>query len=181
MLQLIIKTSEDGWDAKEERFVDGKEVVLELEHSLVSLSKWESKYKKPFLGLGEKTVEETRGYVEAMFVDPNTPPEILEKLEKVHYDQINAYIEDSMTATTINEPKSQGAPREIITSELVYYWMTTYQIPWEAEHWHLNRLFMLIRVFNNKNGKQKKMGRGELAAHNRRLNAERRAKYNTSG
>lgn len=182
MLKLLVKTSNDGWDENLEEFVSGETYILELEHSLVALSKWESKFKKAFLGPSEKTDEEVIGYVEAMLVNPFTPPEILQKLNKTHFDQINAYIEDKMTATTFNElPGQSGRSRETITSELIYYWMVSYQIPWEVETWHLNRLFTLIKVFNVKNSKPKKMSRGEMAAQRRALNEQRRAQYNTPG
>lgn len=181
MLQLVIVLSDDGWDDEKEEFLTAETYILELEHSLVALSKWESKYKKAFLGPIEKTEEEVLGYVEAMCLNPFTPPEIFEKLTKTHFDQINTYIEDKRSATTFNEPKNQPRSREIITSELIYYWMTSYQIPWEAETWHLNRLFSLIKIFNVKNSKPTKMSRNELAQQRRLLNEQRRQKYGTTG
>lgn len=181
MLQLTIVLSDEGWSDEEEKFLPQETYILELEHSLVALSKWESKYKKAFLGPIEKTQEEVLGYVEAMNLNPFTPPEIFEKLTKVHFDQINEYIEDKMTATTFNEPRGQARSREIISSELIYYWMTSYQIPWEAETWHLNRLFALIKIFNIKNSKPRKMSRNEAAAQRRQLNEQRRAQHGTTG
>lgn len=181
MLQLVVKITGETYDEDNQIFVDGDVYILELEHSLLSLAKWESKYKKAFLGPIEKTQEETMGYVEAMCVNPFTPSEVFSKLNKMHFDQINDYIGDTMTATIINEPKTHGRPKEIITNELIYYWIVSYQIPWEVETWHLNRLFTLIKVFNVKNAKPKKMGRNELAQQRRMLNEQRRQQHGTSG
>lgn len=181
MLKLVVKITDDGYNDEEERFVNGEVFILELEHSLVSLSKWEARYKKAFLGPVEKTSEEVRGYIEAMCISPFVPLEVFDKLTGDHIKTINEYIEDKMTATTFNDPPSQARSREIITSELIYFWMTSYQIPWEAERWHLNRLFTLIKIFSAKNAKPKKMGKNEAAAMRSKLNAERRAKMGTNG
>lgn len=181
MLELIIPASE-VYNEKLSEFVKTDEIVLRLEHSLASLSKWESKWEKPFMTSEEKTSEETFGYIQAMSLDPNTPPEVFHSLSSEHLDLINKYLEAKMSATWFSEkPKANGS-REIITAEVIYYWMISLNIPLECENWHLNRLFTLIKVFNQKNApEKKKMSRSELMARNRKLNAERKAKLNTSG
>lgn len=154
---------------------------LQLEHSLVSLSKWESEFEKPFLGKEPKSSEEVLAYIGHMIVTPNPPRDILQKLSEKNLQEINAYIDRKMTATWFSEQPGAPAAREVITSELVYYWMTVFQIPFECERWHLNRLFTLIRICNIKQAKPKKMSRAEMARRNRELNAQRKAQLGTTG
>ena|ERR1700754_2636725 len=183
MLQLQVPLTEESYDEKTEKFVAPTFYELRLEHSLVSLSKWESFFKKPFLGPGDKSSEETLWYVKAMQVDPYVPPEIYDKLTEKNVEELNAYINDPMTATTFHEPKNQpkGKQREIHTAEVIYYWMIALQIPFECQHWHLERLMTLIRVIHLKNTPPKKMSPREIAQRNRELNAQRRAQLNSSG
>lgn len=169
------------FDEKTQKFTRYGDVVLELEHSLVSLSKWESKFEKPFLEQTEKTSEEVFEYIKFMTLTPNVSDDIFMKLSEDNISEINNYLEAKMTATWFNDNQNQPRSREIITSELIYYWMISFQIPFECETWHLNRLFTLIRVCNIKNAKPKKMDRAALAARNRELNAQRRAELGTSG
>jgi hypothetical protein len=181
MLTIIVPGVE-SYDENLDQFVSIGDLILELEHSLVSLSKWESKFEKPFLGKGEKTTEEVLDYIRCMVVTPNPPEEFLQKLSKENLEEVNAYIDRKMTATWFSE--APGAPktsREVITAELVYYWMTVFHIPFECEIWHLNRLFTLIRICNLKQEKPKKMSRAEIAARNRELNAQRKAQLGTKG
>lgn len=169
------------FDEVGQSFTTHGDVVLELEHSLVSLSKWEQKFQKPFLGKEAKSTEEIISYIKSMVLTPNVPEEVFDKLTQDNITAINAYIEAKMSATSFPmrplEPRSQ----EVITSELIYYWMTVFQIPFECQHWHLNRLFTFIQVCNFKQSKPKKMGRNEIAARNRELNAQRRAQLGTKG
>jgi hypothetical protein len=155
--------------------------TLELEHSLASLSKWESHFETPFLGDKEKTTEETLWYIKAMVLTPDVPPEVFDNLVADHYNQVNEYINAAMTATTFREQPNRKPNREIITAEIIYHWMIQANIPFECENWHLNRLIALVRVCHAKNEPPKKMTPREIAQQNRQLNARRRAQLNTKG
>jgi hypothetical protein len=176
----ITVPGKETFDEATSEFQTYGSITLRLEHSLVSLSKWESKYKKPFLGDGEKTDEEVLGYVEAMILDDDFPPGVSSRLSEENMAIVNEYINDSMTATWF-ATESSGRSSEQITSELIYYWLSSFNIPFECQYWHLNRLFTLIRVHTVKNSKPKKQTRAEMAAQRRRINAERRAKLGSSG
>ena len=180
MLRLVVPGVE-MFDDESQEFVTHGDVTLELEHSLVSLSKWESKHEKPFLGKVEKTTEETLDYVRCMILTPDAPEEIVSKLSEENIMEVNQYIDAKMTATWFSDTPGAPKTRDVITAELIYYWMVVFQIPFECERWHLNRLFTLIRVCNIKQAKPKKMSRSELAARNRELNAQRKAQLGTSG
>jgi len=164
-----------------QEFVMEGGTLLQLEHSLVSLSKWESKFEKPFLGTEDKTEDELFEYVKCMTLTPDVPDEIYSQLSKENVEDINAYINKKMTATWFRDSPNAPPTKDIITAELVYYWMTVFNIPFECENWHLNRLFTLIRVCNIKQAKPKKMSRAEAAAQQRELNAARRAKLKSHG
>ena len=181
MLQLKIPLSPEGWDEEKQMFVEPKVKILQLEHSLVSLSKWESKWCKPFLSKTEKTVEETIDYIKCMTLTQNVDPEVYSYLTTENINQVNKYIESPMTATTFREDKNGKGSREIVTAELIYYWMIAQQIPFECQKWHLNRLLTLIRVCNVKNTPPEKKSKGEIMRRNAALNAARRKQLNTTG
>ena len=181
MLQIVIPAIE-LWDESKEEFVTyQKEQTLQLEHSLVSLSKWEEVWCKPFLETEELTYEETLDYIKFMTLTKNVDPSVYERLTRGQMKQITDYIKAPRTATTFTTQSNSGGKKERITSELVYYWMFSLQIPIECQKWHLNRLLTLIRIFNVKNGPQKKMSKRDVAAQYAKLNAERRAKLNSKG
>lgn len=181
MLDLVVPGAE-VYDDEANEFNTVGDVVLQLEHSLLSMSKWESKFQKPFLSDEKKTVEETVYYIRAMIISPIYPSDIVQRLTEDNMQEINGYIESPQTATTFHDyGNKQVGGRSIITSELVYYWMVTYNIPFETETWHLNRLLTLIRICNAKNSKPKQMSRAEAARQRADLNAQRRAMLNTTG
>lgn len=180
MLKITVPGRE-LYDEKTEEFIYQDPVELELEHSLVSLSLWESKWCKPFFGREEKTEEEVLSYVQCMTLTKNAPSDVYYRLSFSNMNDINAYINSKMTATTINNNSGAKHSREIVTSEIIYYWMIALNIPFECQYWHLNRLLMLIDVCNIKNSPKKKMSRKELLSRNRALNEARLAKYNTKG
>jgi hypothetical protein len=180
MLTIVVPGIE-MFDEATQEFVTRDDVTLELEHSLVSLSKWESMYEKPFLGKEEKKTEEVLEYVKMMTLTPDVPDQVFSKLSETNILAINAYIDAKMTATWFNEAPGAPPTREVITAELIYYWMISFQIPFECERWHLNKLFTLIRVCNIKSAKPKKMSRSEIAARNRELNAQRKKQLGTTG
>jgi hypothetical protein len=180
MLKIIIPKKE-YFNESTSTFELVDDFELELEHSLVSLSKWESKTQKPFLGPGEKTPSEILAYIEAMILTPIYPTDIFDRFNQENLDQINEYIESKESATTFGQMPERRGRGETITSELIYYWMVAFNIPFECERWHLNRLFALIRICNIKNSKPKKMSRNEIASRNRELNAKRREQYKTTG
>lgn len=186
---LILKLEgEEYWDEKNERFHYTDPVEVKLEHSLVSINKWESKFHVPFLGREhEKTQEEVVEYIKFMILSKNIDDEIIYRIvtSKSCMEKIKAYMDDTMTATTFSK-KQQAQARinqggEYITAELIYYWMVSLQIPFECEKWHINKLLTLIQVCNLKNTPPKKMSQSEIHAQNRALNAARRAKYHTKG
>lgn len=181
MLRIVIPLSPECWDDEKEEFVQSEEQVLELEHSLISLSKWESKWCKSFLNNKGLSDEETLDYIKCMTMMPDIDDSVYEKLTNENVTQINDYIAAPMTATTFSDNKAGKGGHEIITSELIYYWMIALNIPFECQHWHLNRLLTLIRVCNIKNNPPKKMGRNALLRRNSALNAQRRAQLNTKG
>lgn len=180
MLTIIVGST-DSFNEETGEFTKVGGEILRLEHSLVSLSKWESIHEKPLLGSTNKTPEEILSYVECMLVSANSSIENLPNLSKENFEQINAYIDAKMTATWFSDAPGSLKSREVITSELIYYWMTVYNIPFECERWHLNRLFTLIRICSIKQSKPKKMSRAEIAARNRELNAQRKAQLGSSG
>ena len=180
MLQIVIPETE-LWDEEKQEFSIAKEQVLQLEHSLVSLSKWESKWCKVFLSKQEKTYEETIDYIKCMTLTQNVKPEVYSRLTKSNISEIEEYISAPMTATYFSKNQTGKANSEQVTSELIYYWMIALNIPFECQKWHLNRLLTLIRVCNIKNQPHKKMSKRDIMSRNAALNAARRKQLNTNG
>ena len=181
MLQLVIPVAPEGWDEIKEEFVDAKTVTLKLEHSLVSISKWESKWNKAFLSNTPKTDEEIFDYIKCMVTTSNVDDSVFNHLTETNVKEIQDYINAPMTATTIREDKTAKGSREIVTNELIYYWMFSLGIPKDLEKWHLNRLLTLIKVFNAKNAPEKKMSKKDIMSRNAALNQARRQKLNSKG
>lgn len=181
MLRLTIHEVE-MWDENNECFIgQNRDHEIVLEHSLVSISKWESKWHKAFLGREEKTYEETLDYIKCMTITQNVPEYLYRFLTNKDLEVINEYIANPMTATTFNDQKKHGS-REIITSELIYYWMVSLNIPFgECQKWHLNRLLTLIQVCEVKNGPAKKMSQRDIMKQNAAINAARRKKAGSRG
>ena len=180
MLSITIPARE-LYDEQTNEFIYEKEQTLELEHSLLSLSKWESKWHKPFLGKEPLTLEQTIDYVRCMTLTRNVDPKVYDRLTNGNIKAVEEYIEAPMTATWFpKESKGKNTGKQI-TNELIYYWMVALQIPFECEKWHLNRLFTLIKVCNAENKPKKKMSRQEVLSQNAALNAARRKKLNSKG
>lgn len=176
MLHITIQEGE-VYDSKHKIFIQVPETKLQLEHSLISLTKWESKWHKPFLS-SNKNSAETLDYIRCMSIGKEVDPIVLKLLKSEDIKKIQAYIDDPMTATVIyhaDNNKKRGLNKETITSEVLYYWIASNQIPFECEKWHLNRLLTLLEVFAVKNDKNNKMSKRETIQHNAKLNAIRRA------
>lgn len=181
MLQIEIPEQE-LFDEKTEMFVSVRAQKLQLEHSLVSISKWEARHQKPFLTKTPKTRAETRDYIRCMTLTQNVKPEVYSFLTLDNFKAIERYIESPMTATTFSKRDDKKTPnREIVTSELIYYWMIMYGIPFECQKWHLNRLLTLIQVCTVKETPPRKRSRRELLEWQRAENMRRRSKYGTKG
>lgn len=180
MLKVIIPGKE-LWDEGKGEFVFVKGAALQLEHSLVSLSKWEAKWHKPFLGNGDKTAEETVDYIRCMTLTQNVSPSVYGIIGDDVIRQVSDYISDPMTATWFSREDKTPPSREVVTAEVIYYWMITLNIPFECQKWHLNRLITLIRVCNAKNAPLKKMSKKQLLSRNAALNAARRKQLNSRG
>lgn len=184
MLQIVIPEMEIYDEARNE-FINIKTQTIRMEHSLVSVSKWESKWCKPFLDSKDKTLEEIRDYAKCMTITQNVDPNAYYGLSESNYKEIIEYINKPMTATWFTDHSTKGLPgkksSEQITSELIYYWMTVYNIPFECQKWHLNRLLTLVRICNVKESGEKKMSKRDIMAQNKALNAARRAKHRTRG
>ena len=187
MLEIVIpETHKRLWDEFKEEFVyvDFKETKLQLEHSLISLKKWEQIWHKPFLATKDKTYEEIRSYIQCMTLNHGVEGVIYDWISKDQVEDIVKYIEDDMTATWFKEDGLIGAQknsRQIITAEIIYYWMVSYNIPFECQYWHLNRLLTLIKVCNIKNNPPKKMSQKEIMARNKALNEARKKQFDTRG
>lgn len=184
MLWIDVPLTQEGWDDENEVFIEPKIQRLQLEHSLVSLSKWESKWCKPFLSKDNKTEEETLDYIRCMTITQNVDPDVYNHLTNDIVDEVNRYIDAKMTATWFSEREKNKAGKssaEQVTSEIIYYWMIAQNIPFKCEKWHLNRLLTLIRVCDIKGQPDKKMSKREAIDQTRTLNKARRAKRRAKG
>ena len=181
MLRLVIPISPEGWDEEKNEFIEPKTQVLQLEHSLVSISKWESKWCRPFISNKDMTVEETIDYVKCMTLTQNVNPDVYTHITSDHIDQVKDYISAPMTATVFSDDGRSKGRGEIVTAELIYYWMIALQIPFECRKWHLNQLLTLIKVCNIKNQPPKKRSKRDIMSRNTALNAARRKQLNTRG
>lgn len=179
MLQITIPAMNDLWDERNQQFLSIKETTIQLEHSLLSISKWESKWNKSFINTKDKTEDELIDYIKCMTITKNVDSNIYVCLTAENIQEIVNYINAPMTATTIRDTGKSN--HEIVTSELIYYWMISLNIPVKFEKWHLNRLITLIRVCSIKNQPAKKMSRGEIMQRNAALNAARKKRWNTKG
>jgi hypothetical protein len=179
MLPLKIPYTE-LWDEKNECMIFVKAVTLHLEHSLISISKWESHYHVPFLET-QMTSEQSRYYVKCMTLNKDVDPNVYLAINDSHMEKVLAYINDSMTATTIKETADNKKQNRFITSELIYYYMIQYGIPWEFEKWHFNRLITLIRVCSEESKPQKKRSKSQIEKEYEEINRRNRAKFRTRG
>ena len=180
MLRIVVK-GQSLFDERTSTFIESKDTVLQLEHSLISLSKWESKWHKPFLNNDHKTEEEMLDYIRCMTIAQNVDENVYYGLSQENIIDIKNYMEDSMTATWFNEKHNPKSRQKTVTSELIYYWMISLGIPLEWEKRHLNRLLTLIRVCNIENAPKKKMRTGDIYKQNAALNQARRELMNSSG
>lgn len=181
MLVLDIPEKE-LFDESTDRFIKIKAQTLKLEHSLISISKWESKWLKPFLTKEKKSKEELFDYIKCMITNPVQDTDIVQYLSAIELGKIIEYIDSPMTATTVTffDDKSSKVKSEVVTSELIYYWMITAGIPFECEKWHINRLFALLKICSAKNSPKKKMTK-DMAQSQAALNAKRRANLKSRG
>ena len=180
MLKITVPGRE-MWDEAKEEFIYTKDQDLLLEHSLLSISKWESKWCKPYLSNKEKTIDETLDYIKCMTITPNVNPDVYIRLSSKNVEEIINYINAPMTATTFTQTDRNTGRGEQITADLIYYYMVTFRIPFECEKWHINRLITLIRVCSEKSQPAKKMSKGEIMRRNAELNAKRKKELNTRG
>lgn len=177
----IVVPSTEFFDPVKDEFFQVKEQTLQLQHSLVSLAKWEQKWNKPFLSKEEKTQEEMLDYIRCMTINQNVDPGVYKRLSSANYEEINKHINAPMTATTFSDKDNRRGSREIITAEIIYYWMISLGIPFECQKWHLNTLLTLIKVCSIKNAPSKKMSKKDLLSRNHSLNMARRNALGSKG
>jgi hypothetical protein len=172
----------EGFDSNSNEFITVKETTLQLEHSLISLKKWEQKYHIPFLDEDkEKTTEQWLYYIECMNMTQNVDPNVFKYMSVSNIEKVTEYIKDPMTATWFTDSKeNKRKKKEVITAEIIYYWMIELNVPPQYEKWHLNQLLTLIRVINVKHDTSK-MGKKEQAMQRSALNAQRRARSHSRG
>ena len=181
MTKTIIVPEREFWNEADEVFVKVPATELVLEHSLFSISKWEAIWHKPFLSREDRTVEETRSYIQCMTVNHGVSPEVYFALTQNNITEVSDYIEDPMTATWFSKKPQRGRQR-VYTSELLYYYMIAFKIPFECEHWHINRLLTLIRICDEENSTSGKRGKkGDTSKHYAEVNAARKKMSGSKG
>lgn len=181
MPKKIVVEEAHFYNEATEEFIDTPKTTLILEHSLISISKWEAKWHKAYLDENRtKTFEEALDYIKCMCITNNVNDNVFLALTENNIKDITEYLNDPMTATTINS-YDDSSSKDVVTSELIYYWMDCYKINWEAQKWPLNRLIMLIRVHQVKSEKPKKMTPAQIMKRNAELNAKRRAALGSKG
>lgn len=181
MLKLYLPKREMFNEETNEFVYDGKDITLTLEHSLVSVSRWESKWKEPFLSSKGMSLAQSLDYIKCMTITQNVDPDVYRRITDVEMQQVNEYMNDPMTATTFSKEPPGKANKEIITSEIIYYWMFKLGIPLECQKWHFNRLMTLIKVCSIKEAPPKKMSKNEIFNQNRMLNQARRKALHSKG
>lgn len=182
MLQILVPGRE-SFNEQTQEFIVTKDQSLRLEHSLVSISKWEAKWQKPFLDNNKKTVSENIDYIKCMTLTQNVDPNVYYCLTSSNMQDVMDYIDSPMSATWFSNQSyiAGGRNGEVVTSELIYYWMVQFQIPFECQKWHLNRLLTLIRICSIKNQPPKQMSKNAILKQNTALNKARRAKTRSKG
>ena len=180
MLTIVVPAVEE-WDEINNVFISSKAQTIQLEHSLVSISKWETKWRIPFLSETEKSVEQQLDYIRCMTLTQNVDPSVYRRLSVENLQQISEYISTDLTATTFSKRSRRGNRKQVVTSEVIYYWMVALQIPFECQKWHLSRLITLIRVCEEENQPNKKMSKRQIMQRNAALNEARRKKLNSRG
>lgn len=181
---LTLTIGEEMWDEANNEFVLNDPIVLHLEHSLYAISLWESKWQKSFLNNKNMSPEQFLDYIRCMTLDENVDPKVYDRLTPAQHNEILKYMENRMSATWFTEDGLKKGPQhsnEVVTSELVYYWMSALQIPFECDKWHYNRLMTLIRIAEIKNQPPKKMSKSQIMSRNAALNQTRRAKMGSKG
>jgi hypothetical protein len=178
VLRITVVVTET-FDEETSEFAPDETFDLTLEHSLFSLSKWESQFEKPFLSKEDKTREEMISYVKIMTTTPEVPEGIFAAVSQANIDEISAYVDSKQSAARFAEKKQPN--NQIITAEDIYYWMIAFQIPFECQHWHLNRLLALVRTVQNKQAPPDKLSKSERLAKQRELNDQRRKEMGTKG
>jgi len=179
MLQITLPASR-FFNEQTEEFVFYEPVTLKLEHSLISIQRWESKWHKSYLSSENLSAEEMIDYIRCMSLDPNLNPQVLSRLRQIDFERIKDYISDPMTATTFSQHDDPHQRKQIITAEIIYYWMVSFGIPFECAKWHLNQLMTLIKVCSIKNN-PKKANKNEAAKQRAALNKARRARMGSTG
>lgn len=178
MLRIIVPGGE-YYDENKGEFVYRKDQELQMEHSLISISKWEARWRVAYNKERQKTPEEILDYFRCMTIN-RVDPEVYDRLTEKNISDIINYMNEPMTACYFNND-SPVKSKDTMTSEMIYYYMIVLGIPFECEKWHFNKLMALIEVCSIKNKPEKTMSRADLLRKNARLNAARKKAHHTKG